>query len=324
MAIFGILWLEVIMRPMINSLALLYQVLFSNFGLSIIVFTIFIRLAMIPLTIRQTRQMKKMQTIQPKLKAIQEKYKGKKGDARKQMSSETMGLYKTAGVSPVGCLGPMIIQMPIWIGFYRAILRTMPSTPEGMANLSDLFYTWNPAIASVPFDSQFLGISLVDLVSAAAMPWNYALPVLVGGSMFLQQKMTTNPTSDPRQRQTNQMMLWMMPIMFGAFTWQFPAGLAVYILFSNIIGVVIQYYVGGKQPIELFGRSFLGTETSRAERAAQVAAAANPPKGQTPDPKESDDDDQNTEILRNDSRRSDRNRSRRTGRRTRRRRRKGN
>ncbi len=324
MAIFGILWLEVIMRPMINSLALLYQVLFSNFGLSIIVFTIFIRLAMIPLTIRQTRQMKKMQTIQPKLKVIQEKYKGKKGDARKQMSSETMALYKTAGVSPVGCLGPMIIQMPIWIGFYRAILRTMPSTPEGMANLSDLFYKWNPAIASVPFDSQFLGISLVDLVSAAAMPWNYALPVLVGGSMFLQQKMTTNPTSDPRQRQTNQMMLWMMPIMFGAFTWQFPAGLAVYILFSNIIGVAIQYYVGGKQPIELFGRSFLGTEASKAERAAQVAAAANPPKEQTPDPKESDDDDQNTEVLRKDSRRSDRNRSRRTGRRTRRRRRKGN
>ena len=167
MEIFGILWLEVIMRPMINSLALLYQLLFSNFGLSIIVFTVLIRLAMIPLTVRQTRQMKKMQGIQPKLKAIQDKYKGKKGDARRAMSSETMGLYKSAGVSPVGCLGPMIIQMPIWIGFYRAILRTMPSTPEGMANLSDLFYSWNPAIASVPFNSQFLGISLVDLVSAA-------------------------------------------------------------------------------------------------------------------------------------------------------------
>lgn len=130
MEIFGILWQEVIMRPMINSLALLYQILFSNFGLSIIVFTILIRLAMIPLTVRQTRQMKKMQSIQPKLKAIQNKYKGKKGDDRRKMSSETMGLYKDAGVSPVGCLGPMIIQMPIWIGFYRAILRTMPSTPK--------------------------------------------------------------------------------------------------------------------------------------------------------------------------------------------------
>ena len=320
MEIFGILWLEVIMRPMINSLALLYKLLFNNFGLSIIVFTILIRLAMIPLTVRQTRQMKKMQGIQPKLKAIQEKYKGKKGDARRAMSTDTMALYKTAGVSPIGCLGPMIVQMPIWIGFYRAILRTMPSTPEGLANLSGLFYGWNPAISSVPFDSQFLGISLVDLVSAAAVPWNYALPLLVGASMFLQQKMTTNPTSDPRQRQTNQMMLWMMPIMFGAFTWQFPAGLAVYILFSNIVGVVIQYYVGGKQPIELFGRSFLGTETSRAERAAQVAAEANAPKGQTSSPKESDDDDKSTEVLRKDGRRSNRNRSRRTGRRTRRRR----
>ncbi|MDA1278489.1 MAG: YidC/Oxa1 family membrane protein insertase [Chloroflexi bacterium] len=322
MEIFGILWLEVIMRPMINSLALLYHVLFSNFGLSIIVFTVFIRIVMIPLTVRQTRQMKKMQGIQPKMKAIQEKYKGKKGDARRQMSSETMALYKEAGVSPIGCLGPMIIQMPIWIGFYRAILRTMPSTPEGMANLSGLFYAWNPAITSVPFDSQFLGISLVDLVSAVALPWNYALPVLVGASMFLQQKMTMNPTSDPRQRQTNQMMLWMMPIMFGAFTWQFPAGLAIYILFSNIVGVIIQYYVGGKQPVELFGRSFLGTEQSRAERAAQIAAEARgASKKIASSPEESDDDDQSAEVQRKDSRRSDRNRPQRSGRRTRRRRR---
>jgi len=323
MEIFGILWQEGIMRPMINSLALLYQLLFSNFGLSIIVFTVLIRLAMIPLTVRQTRQMKKMQSIQPKLKAIQDKYKGKKGDARRQMSSETMGLYKDAGVSPVGCLGPMIIQMPIWIGFYRAIIRTMPSTPEGMANLSDLFYSWNPAIASVPFNSQFLGLSLVDLVSAAALPWNYALPVLVGASMFLQQKMTTNPTTDPRQKQTNQMMLWMLPIMFGAFTWQFPAGLAVYILFSNVIGVLIQYYVSGKQPIELFGRSFLGTDTSRAERAAQIAAEAAVGNAAKPDLEESDEDDQSTEVRRQDGRRSDRNRPRRSGRRTRRRRNKG-
>ena len=325
MEIFGILWQEIIMRPMINSLALLYQLLFSNFGLSIIVFTVLIRLAMIPLTIRQTRSMKKMQLIQPRLKVIQEKYKGKKGDARRKMSSETMAMYKEAGVNPVGCLGPMIIQMPIWIGFYRAILRTMPSTPEGMANLSDLFYSWNPAISAVPFNSHFLGLSLVDLVSTAAMPWNYALPVLVGASMFLQQKMTTNPTSDPRQKQTNQMMLWMMPIMFGAFTWQFPAGLAVYILFSNIIGVVIQYYVGGKQPIELFGRSFLGTASSKAERAAQLVAeaAGGSSKVQESDPEELDEDDQSTEVLRKDSRRSNRNRARRTGRRTRRRRNKG-
>ena len=324
MEIFGILWQELIMRPMINSLALLYQLLFNNFGFSIIVFTILIRLAMIPLTVRQTRQMKKMQIIQPKMKAIQDKYKGKSGDARRQMSSETMALYKEAGVSPVGCLGPMIIQMPIWIGFYRAILQTMPSTPEGMANLSALFYSWNPAISAVPFNSQFIGLSLVDLVSAASLPWNYVLPVVVGASMFLQQKMTTNPTTDPRQRQTNQMMLWMMPIMFGAFTWQFPAGLAVYILFSNIVGVVIQYYVGGKQPIELFGRSFLGTDQTKAELVAQRAAEVAESNVDASSPKESDQNGQSEEIQRKDSRRGDRNRSRRNGRRARRRRNKGN
>ena len=258
------------------------------------------------------------------MKVIQDKYKGKSGDARRQMSSETMALYKEAGVSPVGCLGPMIIQMPIWIGFYRAILQTMPSTPEGMANLSALFYSWNPAISSVPFNSQFVGLSLVDLVSAASLPWNYVLPVVVGASMFLQQKMTTNPTTDPRQRQTNQMMLWMMPIMFGAFTWQFPAGLAVYILFSNIVGVVIQYYVGGKQPIELFGRSFLGTDKTKAELVAQRAAEVAESNVDASSPKESDQNGQSEEIQRKDSRRGDRNRSRRNGRRTRRRRNKGN
>ena len=172
MEFLGTLWLEIIMRPMINSLAILYYILFSNFGLSIIVFTIFIRILMIPLTIRQTSQMKKLQSIQPKMKAIQEKYKGKSGDARRKMSSETMGLYREAGVSPIGCLGPMIIQMPLWIGLYRAIVQTMPSTPEGMAKLSTLFYSWNPAILVVPFDSEFLGILLVDLVSSAYFPWN--------------------------------------------------------------------------------------------------------------------------------------------------------
>ncbi len=321
MEFLGTLWLEIIMRPMINSLAALYYLLFSNFGLSIIVFTIFIRILMIPLTIRQTSQMKKLQSIQPKMKAIQEKYKGKSGDARRKMSSETMSLYKEAGVSPIGCLGPMIIQMPLWIGLYRAIVQTMPSTPEGMAKLSTLFYSWNPAISVVPFDSEFLGILLVDLVSSAYFPWNYLLPVLVGVSMFVQQKMTTNPTSDPRQRQTNQMMLWMMPIMFGFFTWQFPAGLGLYILFSNFVGVIIQYYASGKQPIELFGSLYLGTEQTRLERKQLLEMESNP--NTKNNNKEESSNDEDEEILGKNSRRSNRNRTKRDGRRARRNRHKG-
>ena len=255
---------------MINSLALLYQLLFQNFGISIIVFTIVIRVLMIPLTIRQYHQMKKMQLIQPRMKALQEKYKDKSREAKQKMSKETMALYKEIGVNPIGCLGPMFIQMPIWIGLYRAIIRTIPGTPEGLANLSTLLYGWNPGVSSVPLDSMFFGINLADFVSAAPLPLNFFMPILVGVSMWVMQKMTTVPSTDPRQRQTNQMMLWMMPIMFGVFTFQFPSGLAIYILFSNIVGIVIQYFISGKESL-----SNLNWRTSSASSVTDTKNEVN-------------------------------------------------
>ncbi len=324
MEFIGILWNELLMRPMINSLALLADVLFDNFGLSIIAFTIFIRLVLIPLTIRQTRSMKKMQELQPRVKAIQEKYKDKGPAEKRKQSAEMMRVYKDAGVNPVGCLGPMIIQMPIWIGLYRAILRTMPPTPEGLANLSSSFYSWNPAISTVPIDSRFLGIDLVDFVQAATTPWNFAIPVIVGATMWLQQKMTTGnqEAATPQQRQTNQMMLWTMPIVFGFFTLQFPAGLALYILFSNIVGIVIQYYVGGRQPIVLFGRSFLGSAEARAkllESPSGSGAAAAAPLIEEDESGEIDDDEQSADVHRQNRRRGNRRRSGNARRRSRRR-----
>ena len=311
----SVIWNAVILSPMINVLAVLYALLLHNFGLAIIVFTLLVRLATLRLTQRQLRSTKKMQEIQPKIQEIRRKYP----DDKQKASQAQMRLMKEAGVNPIGCLGPMVIQFPIWIGLYQGIIQTLPSQPERLIGLSQKLYSWLPLVnEAIPLSSKFLWLDLAKYSSQNPVP--LLLPVLVGGSMWVTQKMTTTPAASPQQESTNRMMLWMMPIMFGAFTWQFPAGLAVYILFSNMIGVAIQYYVGGKQPIELFGRSFLGTETSRAERAAQVAAEANAPKGQTSSPKESDDDDKSTEVLRKDGRRSNRNRSRRTARRTRRRR----
>lgn len=233
------------MQPLINALALLYSLLFHNFGLSIIVLTVVIRVALIPLTVRQTRQMRAMSALQPKMKALQEKY-GKGGDARARQQ-EMSQIWREAGVSPLGCLGPMVVQIPIWIGLDRAIFRVVPSTPDGLANLNGILYSWNPARAQVPMHSGFLGMDLVGLVSAQPAVLSLLLPVLVGATMWLTQKMSTVPSADPKQRQTNQMMLWMLPIMFGFFTFQFPAGLALFILFSNVIGIVIQYFVNGRQ-----------------------------------------------------------------------------
>lgn len=323
MEFLGLLWDEIIMRPMINSLAILSDVLFDNFGLSIIVFTILIRIAMIPLTLRQTKSMKKMQELQPRMKAIQDKYKNASPADKRKQSAEVMKMYREAGVNPVGCLGPLVLQMPIFIGLYRAILRTMPPTPEGMANLAESFYSWSPVINKVPLDSVFVGIDLVDSVRFSPFPVNYLAPVLVGATMWLQQKMTTGNQQnvDPRQAQTNQMMLYMLPIMIGFFTWQFPAGLALYFLFSNIIGIVIQYYVGGRQPIVLFGRPFLGSAEAREKLLLEPggSAAATPALAPDEELEERDEDEQRSDVHRQNRRRGNRRRSGNARRRARRR-----
>ena len=230
---------------MINSLVLLYYIAFSNFGLAIILFTIVIRAVLIPMTIKQAKQMKAMQSIQPKLKALQERYKNDKQKA----SAETMKLYREQGVNPLGCLGPMFIQFPIWIGLYRAITQTLPSTPEQLVGLSDKFYIWLPlAHQSVPLNGGFLGLNLADTASNNPLP--LVLPILVGVSMYVMQKMTTMPSASAQQASTNKMLLWMMPIMFGFFTLNFPAGLALYWIVSNIIGVAIQGFVTGWDPLK--------------------------------------------------------------------------
>ena len=229
---------------MINSLVLLYYIAFSNFGLAIILFTVIIRAVLIPMTIKQARQMKAMQSIQPKLKALQERYKNDKQKA----SQETMKLYREQGVNPLGCLGPMFIQFPIWIGLYQAILQTLPSTPERLIGLSGKFYSWlSIAHESVPFNGQFLGLNLADTAQNNPLP--LVLPILVGVSMYVMQKMTTMPSGSAQQESTNRMLLWMMPVMFGFFTLNFPAGLAVYWVVSNVIGVVIQGFVTGWDPL---------------------------------------------------------------------------
>ena len=230
---------------MINSLVVLYYISFNNFGVAIILFTIAIRVILVPLTVKQARQMKAMQAIQPKLKAIQDRYK----NDRQKASQETMKLYKEQGVNPLGCLGPIFIQFPIWIGLYQAVIQTLPSTPERLATLSNKFYSGlSLAHEAVPLNGRFLWMDL-----ALPDPTPIVLPILVGVSMFVMQKMTTMPSPTPQQESTNKMLLWMMPIMFGFFTLNFPSGLAVYWIVSNVIGIVIQGFVTGWDPLrELF------------------------------------------------------------------------
>ncbi len=226
-------WDIVILRPMINVLIALSHGLFNNFGLTIIALTIIIRVILLPLTLRQLRASKAMMTLQPKLAEIQKKY----AKDRQKLAQEQMRIYKESGVNPVGCAVPMIVQFPIWIALYQAIILSLAVNPEALLNLSRYFYSWAAPLAQLPLNNAFLGLNL-------AQP-NAILAVLVGVTMWIQQKMVTPVTTDPRQSQQSQLMLWMMPIMFTFFSLSFPSGLSLYWVISNIFSIVVQYYVTG-------------------------------------------------------------------------------
>ena len=178
------LWTELIIRPMLNSLVVLYTLLFSNMGLAIIVLTALIRLLTMPLTLKQLRQMRAMSSLQPKLKEIQDRY----ARDRSRISQETMRLYREAGVNPIGCLGPMVVQMPVLIGLFRVLIQTVFSKPDDLVGLSEKLYSWIPVApiySAAPLNSNFLWLDL-----AQSDPTNLIMPVLVFATTWVQQKMT--------------------------------------------------------------------------------------------------------------------------------------
>lgn len=221
------------MQPMINVLIVLSYYLFSSFGLTIIALTVIIRALMYPLTMRQLRSTKSLQSLQPKLAELQKKY----AKDRQKLAQEQMRLYRESGVSPVGCLVPMLVQMPVWIALYWAIIKVLAATPEDFLGLSRYLYSWQIVYSTLPLSNSFLGLDL-------AQP-NFTLAILVGASMWVQQKMVTPPTTDPKQQAQSRMMLFLMPMMFFYFSLQFPSGLALYWVVSNFISIAMQYFVSG-------------------------------------------------------------------------------
>lgn len=233
-------WHLIIGNPILNVLIVLSHVLFGQFGLAIIALTIIVRLVSWPLTRRQLNSTKAMQDMQPKLQELQKKY----GKNKQKLQQEMMKLYKEAGVNPLGCLWPMLIQFPIWIALYQAIMSALATTPEHLLNLAHRLYSWEMVSQAIPLSSQFLGLDLGQTALQAG-GLGLLLAIIVGGTMWVQQKMTTAPSVDPRQGATQRMTTLMMPLMFGFFTLMFPSGLALYWAVSNIIGIVTQYFFTG-------------------------------------------------------------------------------
>jgi len=227
------LWDKVLLEPLINGLLVLSKAFGGSFGLAIITLTIIVNLVVLPLTLRQIKSTKAMQSMQPKMQELQKKY----AKDKQKLQQETFKLYKESGVNPLGCALPLVIQMPVLIALYQAIMQTLPTTPEHLFGLSQRLYSFSFIQQALPPESNLLWINL-------AYP-NFFLVLLVMATMWLSQKMSAVPSTDPKQQQMQSMMLWMMPLMFGFIFLSFPSGLSMYVIVGNVFRMGVQYFVMG-------------------------------------------------------------------------------
>ncbi len=260
--------LDIIINPFITILLFLYQILGGNVVLAIVLFTVLVRLATYPLTMKQQRSMKAMQELQPELKKLQEKYKNN----REQLAQAQWELYREHGYNPLASCLPLIIQLPILLGLYRAIVATLAATPLQLLNLSGRLWV-SELSTQVPLQNKFLWLNL-----AVPDPL-YILPILVVVTTWLQQRLLTpatassggsgDKTADQAAQMSRQMMM-IMPLMFGFFSLSFASGLSIYFIASNIIGIG-QYAMMGRIDMKhLLGRqSHDEAESSKKEKPAE-------------------------------------------------------
>ncbi|KKB75151.1 OxaA-like protein precursor [Bacillus sp. TH008] len=207
-------WNTYIVYPLSQLITYVAKMTNNNFGLAIIIVTILIRLLILPLMIKQMKSTKAMQAIQPEMQKLREKYSSKDQKTQQKLQQETMALMQKHGVNPLAGCFPIIIQMPILIGFYHAIMRTR--------EIAEHSFLWFDLGERDPY---------------------FILPILAGVFTFIQQKlmMAGNAQQNPQMA----MMLWLMPIMIVIFAINFPAALSLYWVVGNLFMIAQTFLIKG-------------------------------------------------------------------------------
>ncbi|TET05952.1 MAG: YidC/Oxa1 family membrane protein insertase [Candidatus Atribacteria bacterium] len=228
-----------------------------NYGVAIILLTIFIRLILYPLMQKQMVSMREMQKIQPLMKAVQEKYKNDK----ESLNKELMALYKEHKVNPMGGCLPLLIQMPILILLFQTLRVFKYHIPN--TEIIDGGFLWIANQYNVIENGETIakaGLALserlITLPGSGIFGLEYIgiLPFLVAGSMYIQQKMTSpGGTSAGKDggssAQTQKMMTIMMPLLIGFMSFSLPSGLTLYWFTSTLLGIGQQYLINKKAPV---------------------------------------------------------------------------
>lgn len=271
-----------------TTLLVLYGLLGQNVFLAIVAFTVLVRMMLLPLTLRQQQSMKAMQELSPKLKKLQEKYK----DDREQLAQEQIKLYREHKVNPFASCLPLIIQLPIIFSLWRTIIAVLASNPRQLVELQDRMLI-DGLDHLIPLDNTFLWLNL-------SLPDPYfVLPVLVGVTTFLQQKMIMPipPKSAPRKpgqppdpaeqaQQMTRQMTTFMPLFLFVVSLSYSSGLSIYFVVSNVFGIV-QYSLMGKADI----RRVFGIEPDKDKNKATDALALEDEDGEA-----TGEDSENAEI----------------------------
>jgi YidC/Oxa1 family membrane protein insertase len=244
MEILGFIWNSLIINPMVNTVLFIYS-LIGSFGLAIIIFTLLIRLITHPLTVQQMRGTQKMQEMQKskEYQELQKKYK----DDKQKLQQEQMKLYQEMGINPLGSCLPMLIQFPIIIGLYQAIIRSLAVTPLQLAQLNKSIYPFLDVSRILPVENIFLWMNLNQperiYLFGIGIP---LLAIIVVVTTYMQSKLMT-PASQPGEQgaQMTQAMNLYMPLFMGYLALTFASGLSLYFITSNVASI-IQYASMGK------------------------------------------------------------------------------
>ncbi|MBR9982307.1 MAG: membrane protein insertase YidC [Desulfatitalea sp.] len=214
-------WVDFIAKPCLWFMNFIYRFI-PNYGIAIIILTIITRLLFWPLAQKSYKSMNEMRKLQPLMQELREKYK----DDRAKMNQETMALYRTYKINPLGGCLPMVVQLPVFFALYRMLYQSIELRHAP-------FFGWINDLAA-PDRLFHFGFSIPFMQAPYGIP---VLTLIMGASMFLQMKMSPAP-GDPLQAK----MMMLMPIVFTFIFINFPSGLVLYWLVSNLVSIAQQYY----------------------------------------------------------------------------------
>jgi len=212
-------WFGIVAHPLLVLMIWIHKIV-GNYGVAVILVTVLIKLIFWPITHKGMKSMKGMQKLQPKLAELREKYKGDK----ERMAQEQMNLYKTYKINPLGGCLPMVIQIPVFFALYQVLMQAIELRHAPfMFWITDLSA---PERLAIGFDIPYLG----------GLP---VLTLLMGATMFLQQKMTPTPAANP---ETAKIMMF-MPVIFTFMFINFASGLVLYFFVNNLLQMAQQYFI---------------------------------------------------------------------------------